>query len=219
MTAYVSLAIKLQEFLPDCCSFHLGLALKLFGPPPGGYMRALNMAPVWTFASSLDPDLFQCLTAEHPLSSDLLSRLRDARKPDGSTENVGHILADWVSVLHPDVGSLKASEAPLVSTLCLGTAALPLLLHAVLQQPGESQGLAGPEEAGSAGSGLLAALPPVAFQQEAGLVELLGHPPQPPGEIPTAAQRDPEAHPQRPSRPAAPGRGGEESERYTPFCS
>lgn len=31
------------------------------------------------------------------LSSDLLSRLRDARKPDGSTEHVGHILTDWVS--------------------------------------------------------------------------------------------------------------------------
>lgn len=31
------------------------------------------------------------------LSSDLLSHLRDARKPDGSTEHVGHILTDWVS--------------------------------------------------------------------------------------------------------------------------
>lgn len=31
------------------------------------------------------------------LSSDLLSRLRDARKPDGATEHVGHILTDWVS--------------------------------------------------------------------------------------------------------------------------
>lgn len=36
------------------------------------------------------------------LSSDLLSRLQDARKPDGSTEHVGHILTDWVSVQDPN---------------------------------------------------------------------------------------------------------------------
>lgn len=96
--------------------------------------------------------------------------------------------------------------------LCVPAAALSLLLHAILQQPGESQGPAGPEEAGPASPGLPAALPPVAFQQEVGLVELPGHPPQPAGEVSAAAQRDPEAHGKRPSGPAAPGRGGEEAQ-------
>lgn len=41
---------------------------------------------------SLSPD---CTTV--CISSALLSCLRDARKPDGSTEHVGHILTDWVS--------------------------------------------------------------------------------------------------------------------------
>lgn len=44
-------------------------------------------------------------------------------------------------------------------------------------------------------------------------MELPGHPPQPTGEIPAAAQGDPEAHAQRPPGPAAPGRGGEENQR------
>lgn len=42
-------------------------------------------------------------------------------------------------------------------------------------------------------------------------MELPGHPPQPAGEIPTAAQRDPQAHSQRPPRSTAPGRSGEEN--------
>lgn len=95
--------------------------------------------------------------------------------------------------------------------MCPLAAALPLLLHAILQQPGEGQGPAGPEEAGSAGAGLPAALPAVAVQQEAGPVELPGHPSQSSGEVPAAAQGDPEAHAQRPRRPPAPGRCGERS--------
>lgn len=50
--------------------------------------------------AALGPDLFKLFHHFKTvrLSSDLLSRLRDARKPDGSTENVGPILTDWVSV-------------------------------------------------------------------------------------------------------------------------
>lgn len=90
---------------------------------------------------------------------------------------------------------------------------MSLLLHSVLQQPGEGQGLVGPEEAGSTGPGLLAALPSVALQQEVGPVELPGYSPQPTGEISASAAGDPEAHAQRPPGPAAPGGGGEENKR------
>lgn len=90
---------------------------------------------------------------------------------------------------------------------------MSLLLHSVLQQPGAGKGPAGPEEAGSEGPGLFAALPGVTFQQEVGLMELPGHPPQPTGEIPAAAERDPKTHPQRPPRPAAHGGIGEKNQR------
>uniref|UniRef100_A0A4W6BNE7 Rho guanine nucleotide exchange factor 3 n=1 Tax=Lates calcarifer TaxID=8187 RepID=A0A4W6BNE7_LATCA len=43
--------------------------------------------------------IFGTLDSLIPLHEDLLSRLRDARKPDGSTENVGHILTDWLPCL------------------------------------------------------------------------------------------------------------------------
>ncbi|XP_030585151.1 rho guanine nucleotide exchange factor 3 isoform X2 [Archocentrus centrarchus] len=43
--------------------------------------------------------IFGTLESLIPLHEDLLSRLRDARKPDGSTEHVGHILTDWLPCL------------------------------------------------------------------------------------------------------------------------
>ncbi|XP_054587214.2 rho guanine nucleotide exchange factor 3 isoform X3 [Nothobranchius furzeri] len=43
--------------------------------------------------------IFGTLESLIPLHEDLLSQLRDARKPDGSTEHVGHILADWLPCL------------------------------------------------------------------------------------------------------------------------
>ncbi|XP_029456780.1 rho guanine nucleotide exchange factor 3 isoform X1 [Rhinatrema bivittatum] len=44
--------------------------------------------------------IFGTLDSLIPLHEDLLSRLRDARKPDGSTEHVGHILVDWLPCLN-----------------------------------------------------------------------------------------------------------------------
>ncbi|KAM7421961.1 hypothetical protein PAMA_010167 [Pampus argenteus] len=43
--------------------------------------------------------IFGTLDSLIPLHEDLLSRLHDARKPDGSTEHVGHILTDWLPCL------------------------------------------------------------------------------------------------------------------------
>uniref|UniRef100_A0A3Q3GPH0 Rho guanine nucleotide exchange factor (GEF) 3 n=1 Tax=Labrus bergylta TaxID=56723 RepID=A0A3Q3GPH0_9LABR len=43
--------------------------------------------------------IFGTLDSLIPLHEDLLSRLQDARKADGSTEHVGHILTDWVTAL------------------------------------------------------------------------------------------------------------------------
>ncbi|KAM4740374.1 rho guanine nucleotide exchange factor 3 isoform 2-T2 [Anableps anableps] len=43
--------------------------------------------------------IFGTLDSLIPLHEDLLSWLRDARKPDGSTENVGHILTGWLPCL------------------------------------------------------------------------------------------------------------------------
>lgn len=43
--------------------------------------------------------IFGTLDSLIPLHEDLLSRLRDARKPDGSTEHVGHILTHWLPCL------------------------------------------------------------------------------------------------------------------------
>ncbi|KAM9524607.1 rho guanine nucleotide exchange factor 3-like isoform 5-T6 [Salvelinus alpinus] len=43
--------------------------------------------------------IFGTLESLIPLHEDLLSRLREARKPDGSTEHVGHILVDWLPCL------------------------------------------------------------------------------------------------------------------------
>ncbi|KAK7137412.1 hypothetical protein R3I93_017482 [Phoxinus phoxinus] len=43
--------------------------------------------------------IFGTLDSLIPLHEDLLSRLREARKPDGSTDRVGHILVDWLPCL------------------------------------------------------------------------------------------------------------------------
>ncbi|XP_075952195.1 rho guanine nucleotide exchange factor 3 [Anarhichas minor] len=43
--------------------------------------------------------IFGTLDSLIPLHEDLLSRLRDARKPDGSTEHVGHLLTNWLPCL------------------------------------------------------------------------------------------------------------------------
>ncbi|MED6250963.1 Rho guanine nucleotide exchange factor 3, partial [Ataeniobius toweri] len=43
--------------------------------------------------------IFGTLDSLIPLHEDLLSRLKDARKPDGSTENIGHILTGWLPCL------------------------------------------------------------------------------------------------------------------------
>ncbi|XP_065811291.1 rho guanine nucleotide exchange factor 3 isoform X1 [Labrus bergylta] len=43
--------------------------------------------------------IFGTLDSLIPLHEDLLSRLQDARKADGSTEHVGHILTDWLPCL------------------------------------------------------------------------------------------------------------------------
>ncbi|XP_037388361.1 rho guanine nucleotide exchange factor 3 isoform X2 [Pygocentrus nattereri] len=43
--------------------------------------------------------IFGTLDSLIPLHEDLLSRLRQARKPDGSTDHVGHILVDWLPCL------------------------------------------------------------------------------------------------------------------------
>ncbi|XP_043934627.1 rho guanine nucleotide exchange factor 3 isoform X2 [Protopterus annectens] len=44
--------------------------------------------------------IFGTLDSLIPLHEDLLSRLREARKPDGSTEQVGHILVGWLPCLN-----------------------------------------------------------------------------------------------------------------------
>ncbi|XP_015203461.2 rho guanine nucleotide exchange factor 3 isoform X2 [Lepisosteus oculatus] len=44
--------------------------------------------------------IFGTLDSLIPLHEDLLSRLREARKPDGSTEHVGHILVGWLPCLN-----------------------------------------------------------------------------------------------------------------------
>lgn len=67
-------------------------------------------------------------------------------------------------------------------------------LQRLLQQPACSQSPAGPEKAGQAGAGLPAALPGVPLQQETGPLELPGYPTFTPGEIPTAAARNPQTH-------------------------
>ncbi|XP_056129572.1 rho guanine nucleotide exchange factor 3 isoform X2 [Lampris incognitus] len=43
--------------------------------------------------------IFGTLDSLIPLHEDLLNRLQDARKPDGSTEHVGHILTHWLPCL------------------------------------------------------------------------------------------------------------------------
>ncbi|XP_064160648.1 rho guanine nucleotide exchange factor 3 isoform X1 [Anguilla rostrata] len=43
--------------------------------------------------------IFGTLDSLIPLHEDLLSRLREARKPDGSTDHIGHILVDWLPCL------------------------------------------------------------------------------------------------------------------------
>ncbi|XP_043079380.1 rho guanine nucleotide exchange factor 3 isoform X1 [Puntigrus tetrazona] len=43
--------------------------------------------------------IFGTLDSLIPLHEDLLSRLREARKPDGSTDRVGNILVDWLPCL------------------------------------------------------------------------------------------------------------------------
>uniref|UniRef100_A0A8C1CUQ8 Rho guanine nucleotide exchange factor 3 n=2 Tax=Cyprinus carpio TaxID=7962 RepID=A0A8C1CUQ8_CYPCA len=43
--------------------------------------------------------IFGTLDSLIPLHEDLLSRLREARKPDGSTDHMGHILVDWLPCL------------------------------------------------------------------------------------------------------------------------
>ncbi|XP_036387218.1 rho guanine nucleotide exchange factor 3 isoform X2 [Megalops cyprinoides] len=43
--------------------------------------------------------IFGTLDSLIPLHEDLLSRLREARKPDGSTDHVGHILVSWLPCL------------------------------------------------------------------------------------------------------------------------
>ncbi|XP_026053530.1 rho guanine nucleotide exchange factor 3 isoform X2 [Carassius auratus] len=43
--------------------------------------------------------IFGTLDSLIPLHEDLLSRLREVRKPDGSTDHVGHILVDWLPCL------------------------------------------------------------------------------------------------------------------------
>ncbi|KAF4093934.1 hypothetical protein AMELA_G00007270 [Ameiurus melas] len=43
--------------------------------------------------------IFGTLDSLIPLHEDLLSRLREARKPDGSTDHVGHILVNWLPCL------------------------------------------------------------------------------------------------------------------------
>ncbi|XP_072136520.1 rho guanine nucleotide exchange factor 3 isoform X2 [Mobula birostris] len=44
--------------------------------------------------------IFGTLDSLIPLHEDLLSRLREARKPDGTTEHVGHILVGWLPCLN-----------------------------------------------------------------------------------------------------------------------
>ncbi|KAM4612811.1 rho guanine nucleotide exchange factor 3 [Polymixia lowei] len=48
--------------------------------------------------------IFGTLDSLIPLHEDLLSRLQDARRPDGSTEHVGHILTDWLPCLYSYTG-------------------------------------------------------------------------------------------------------------------
>ncbi|XP_070815827.1 rho guanine nucleotide exchange factor 3 isoform X2 [Chaetodon trifascialis] len=58
--------------------------------------------PMLKLSIMTEPELnqiFGTLDSLIPLHEDLLSHLRDARKPDGSTEHVGHILTDWLPCL------------------------------------------------------------------------------------------------------------------------
>lgn len=73
-------------------------------------------------------------------------------------------------------------------------------LQRLLQQSAGSQSASGSEETGPEGAGFSSALPRVSFQPQAGPLELLGHSSKPSGQIPAAPKRDPEAHPERPSR-------------------
>ncbi|XP_027858767.1 rho guanine nucleotide exchange factor 3 isoform X3 [Xiphophorus couchianus] len=71
--------------------------------------------PMLTLAIMTEQELnqiFGTLDSLIPLHEDLLSRLRDARKPDGTTENVGHILTGWVSVSLAHKVSLKLGGMP-----------------------------------------------------------------------------------------------------------
>ena len=88
----------------------------------------------------------------------------------------------------------ESSHKQLETDSFISPAAWSERLQKLLQQPARSQSAARPEEAGQAGAGLPAALSRVALQQETGPVELPGHPTFTPGEIPTAAARDPQTH-------------------------
>lgn len=83
----------------------------------------------------------------------------------------------------------------------------PEFLQGLLQQSAGGQGAAGQEEAGQAGAGLPAALPGVAIQQEAGPLELPGHPALALGQVPAAAAGGPQAHPSRAPRHSQSGKG------------
>lgn len=136
---------------------------------------------------------------------DLLMKLTEGTGPDGTVAQVGQIIIDWVRTQSPEcfMWNLRLSNTFVVT--CLSPAAWSERIQKLLQQPARSQGLAGPEEAGQAGAGFPAALSGVALQQEVGSVELPGHPTVTPGEIPTAAARDPQTHAPGSPRRSQPG--------------
>ncbi|PWA24298.1 hypothetical protein CCH79_00019993 [Gambusia affinis] len=59
--------------------------------------------------------IFGTLDSLIPLHEDLLSRLRDARKPDGTTENIGHILTGWLGG-NPHGDVLVSLQLPCLSS-------------------------------------------------------------------------------------------------------
>lgn len=124
-----------------------------------------------------------------PLHEDLLAQLSKATGADGTVGQIGHIVVTWVRVILPKylktLSSSDDMEQNYLKISCIlpasHSAAKAQCLQGLLQQTAGSQGTAGPEEAGSTSAGLPAALPRVPLQQEAGPVELSGHPSLPPG--------------------------------------
>ena len=150
--------------------------------------------------------LFGDLDAYIPLHEELLAQLAKATGLDGTVGHIGHIVLNWVGAHEADLIKALPVSSSIVLVFCSFFFFFTILvvfvfqvaeaecLQGLLQQPASSQGPTGPEEAGCPCTGLPAALPGVSFQQEAGPVELPGHPPLSPCQVPPSPTRDLATH-------------------------